>query len=275
MSREQQVSEHYGAGGLMAAIEEGLASVGKDLATLTVDDLAPVDEFHSRGREATVELASLARIKATDRVIDVGCGIGGTARYLALQFGCSVTGIDLTEEFVAVGQRLTELVGLNDRVALRRCSALDLPFDTNSFEVAWTEHAQMNIADKTRFYSEIARVLQPGGRLLFHDVFRGTGAEPIYPLPWAEDESISSVATVIEARAAMEQAGLAIEQWIVKVDDTLAFFRKMAEQAKAGGPPSISFRLVMRDNAQEKMANYVRGLNEARLTVVLGTARKG
>ncbi len=275
MSREELVNNHYGVAGLMAAIEAGLMSVGKNLDSLTVDDLAPVDEFHSRGREATAELASLAKIKATDQVLDVGCGIGGTARYLAHQFGCCVTGIDLTDEFVTVGQRLTELVGLTDRVALRQGSALALPFEVNSFDIAWTEHAQMNIADKKQFYSEIARVLKPGGRLLFHDIFRGDGEEPIYPLPWAEDESISSLATVTEARAAMEQAGLVVEQWADKVGDTLAFMDKMAAQAAAGQAPPISIRLVMRDNGQKKLANYVRGLKEKRLAVALGMARKG
>ncbi len=268
------VDKHYGFGGIMEKIEAGLNLASKDVNSLTVDDLAPIDEFHTRGRESTLEVAELGNLKASDLVLDVGCGLGGTARYLAKQYKCKVVGIDLTEEYISVGKKLTELVGLSNRVELRHGSALEIPYGDERFDIVWTEHVQMNIADKNRFYSEMARVLKPGGRLLFHDIFRGIGDPPFYPAPWAEDESISALATETAARSIIEQVGLEIEQWIVKVQESIEFFKRVSAQIEADGPPPIGIHLLMGDNAKDKLQNYVRNLCENRVSVALGIAHK-
>ncbi len=157
---------------------------------------------------------------------------------------------------------------------LRHGSALEIPCEDERFDIVWTEHVQMNIADKNRFYSEIARVLRPGGRLLFHDIFRGLGDSPFYPAPWAEDESISALATETEARSIIEQVGLEIDQWIGKVQESIEFFKTVSAQIEADGPPPIGIHLLMGDNAKEKLQNYVRNLSEDRVSVVLGMAHK-
>jgi len=275
MNIDLMVDQHYGVGGILEKIIEGLGLAGKDAESITVDDLAPIDAFHTRGRESTLEVAGLTELKPSDRVLDIGCGLGGTARHLADQYDCHVTGIDLTQEYVDVGNKLTELVGLEERVVLRQGSALDLPFEDNSFDVGWTEHVQMNIADKHRFYSEIARVLKPGGRLLFHDIFRGVGEPPIYPAPWAEDDSISTLATHDEARSAIEAAGLDIQHWNVKDRESLEFFKSVGRKISADGLPPIGIHLLMGDNARDKIDNYTRNLEEERISVVLGIAHKG
>lgn len=274
MNADALVNKHYGFGGIMEKIEAGLDLSGKGLESLSVDDLAPIDEFHTRGRESTLEVAELASIRASDLVLDVGCGLGGTARHLAERYRCQVVGIDLTEEYISVGRRLTDLVGLSDQVELRRGSALAIPYPAEWFDLAWTEHVQMNIADKSRFYEEISRVLKPGGRLLFHDIFRGLGGAPFYPTPWAEDESISYLATEKKVRAVMSQVGLEIDQWIVKVRESIDFFERFAAQLEADGPPPIGIHLLMGDNARDKLQNYVRNLSEHRVSVVLGMAQK-
>ena len=268
------VDQHYGSGGILERIESGLNLAGKSGETLSVDDLAPIDAFHTRGREATLEVAELAALKASDRVVDIGCGLGGTARHLANQYSCNVVGVDLTKEYVEVGQHLTKRVGLSEKVELRHGSALDLPCEDESFDVAWTEHAQMNIADKKLFYSEIARVLKPGGRFLFHDIFRGSGESPVYPAPWAEDESISSLATEDEARSAMAAAGLEVAEWIGTVDESIDFFQAVFAKIEKDGPPPIGIHLLMGGNAKDKLANYVQNLTERRACVAMGLARK-
>ena len=268
------VNKHYGFGGIKEQIKVGLNLAGKNIDALAVDDLAPIDEFHTRGRASTLELAEIVNLKNNDLILDVGCGLGGTARYLAEQYNCHVSGIDLTEEYISVGKWLTELVGLSDQVELHQGSALDIPFKNEKFDVVWTEHVQMNISDNYRFYSEIARVLKPGGRLLFHDIFRGLGEPPFYPAPWAEDESISKLATEEEARATIEAAGLQVNQWVVKVQESIEFFKEVSVQIEADGPPPIGIHLLMGNNAREKLQNYVRNMSEDRLSVVMGMASK-
>ena len=271
---DARIDKHYGFGGIMEKIEAGLKAAGKDVNSLTVDDLAPIDQFHTRGRDSTLEVVGLAKLKPSDLVLDVGCGLGGTARFLAEQYSCSVAGIDLTEEYISVGKRLTELVDLSNRVELRQGSALEIPYEDEWFDVVWTEHVQMNIADKNRFYSEIARVLKPGGPLLFHDIFRGSGDSPFYPTPWAEDESISALVAEPEARSVMAQVGLEIDQWIGKVQESIEFFSEVLARIEADGPPPIGIHLLMGDNARDKLQNYVRNLNEDRVSVALGMAIK-
>src|SRR5882672_5366042 len=185
------VETHYTRADLGATILAALAAAGKDIEHLTIDDLAPVDEFHSRRRLATVELAALLLPTAGDHVLDIGSGIGGPSRYLAATFGCRVTGLDLTAEFCRIAADLTRRSGLGDRVDYRQGDATALPFDDRAFGLAWLQNASMNIAQRDRLYGEIRRVLKPGGRFALQDVTAGPGGAPHYPLPWARDPSIS------------------------------------------------------------------------------------
>jgi ubiquinone/menaquinone biosynthesis C-methylase UbiE len=274
MDANEMVDKQYGIGGLLQKIETGLKLAGKDLDFLKVDDLMPVDEFHTRGRKATREMADMVNLYATARVLDVGCGLGGTARHLAEEYQCSVIGVDLTEEYVTAGTRLTELVGLSERVELRHASALDLPFEDDRFDIVWTQHVQMNIADKNRFFSEIARVLKPGGCFLFHDVFRDSGDAPIYPVPWADDESMSVLVTETEARKIVEDVGLVIEIWDDKIQESVEFFKRVLARIEANGLPPLGIHLLLGDNAEDKLRNYAHNLSENRVSVVVGMARK-
>jgi len=273
-AEDKRIGDYYGIGNIFEKIETGLKAAGKDIEALTVDDLLPIDEFHTRGRKATREVAQLADIKTSDRILDVGCGLGGTARFLAQQYKCSVVGIDLTPEYIIVGSKLTALVDLQDRVKLAQGSALDIPYENEYFDAVWTQHVQMNIADKKRFYSEIARVLKPGGCFLFHDVFSNSGQPPIYPTPWAENESLSVMVTEAQAQAIFSEVGLKVEQWIEKVPESVAFFDGVLARLEAKGYPPLGIHLLLGDNAIDKFRNYARNLRENRMAVIIGSARK-
>ena len=268
------ISNHYGISKLLDRVLDGLRQAGKNIDDLEVDDLAPVDAFHTRGRESTMELASLASLDSSHQVLDVGCGIGGSARYLSKQVGCHVTGLDLTPEYIEVANRLTEMVGLEESVRFVQGSALDLPFDDASFDVVWTEHAQMNIPHKQQFYNEIGRVLKPGGHLLFHDIFRGAGPPLQFPVPWAERPEISFLAEVAEAQEFLRQAGLSTIHWHNKDADSLAFFEQVLQRIGEAGPPPIGIHLLMGDSARSKLENYMLNLTENRISVALGLAEK-
>src|SRR6476660_9994989 len=163
MNIEQQVADYYTHGKLEEQIMGVLRSAGKDVEQLRADDLAAIDEFHLGGREATQALAGFMSLRPGMHLLDVGCGIGGPARYFAGR-GCQVTGIDLTDEFVGVAEILTRLVKLDQKVTFRQASALELPFDAGSFDGAYQVHVGMNIADKGGVFREVARVLRRAGR---------------------------------------------------------------------------------------------------------------
>ena len=271
---EQDVAHHYGLNALLDAILQALAATGKDIDRLVPADLAPVDEFHIRGREATLELAGRVNIEAGIRVLDVGCGIGGSARHLAAEYGCHVTGIDLTREYIEVATALAERTGLARRVVFQHGSATELPFEPGSFDIVWTEHVQMNIADKATFYGEIARVLKPGGHLLFHDIFSSEGSEPWYPVPWAGDASISFLAQAGTVPDILEAAGLQVLEWEDRSADSLEWFRNTVARVRATGPAPLGLHLLMGASALPKFENLIRNLQESRITVIQSVASR-
>ncbi len=271
---DEAINSHYGISGILNSILDSLKSSGKDLNSLKPEDLAPIDEFHTRGKESTIEITQLANLQSHYNVLDVGCGLGGSARHIANEFGCSVVGIDLTDEYINVAKKLTEFVNLNSKVSFKQGSALELPFSSDQFDVVWTEHAQMNISDKDKFYSEINRVLKPKGRIVFHDVFEGPIGNPIYPTPWAEHESISSLCTQDEAKESIRKSNLEIEKWIDKSQESLEFFRNMAKKTNSSDSPPLGIHLLMGITAKTKFQNQTHNLEEKRVSIVQGTAIK-
>lgn len=268
------VERHYGRGQILQSIMRALREMQKDISTLSPVDLALVDAFHTRGRAATIDLARRAALTPGLKVLDIGCGLGGSARYLVSEHGCQVTGIDLTKEYVDAASAIAELVGMKNLVAFHQASALDLPFPDGSFDVVWTEHVQMNIADKRAFYGQIARVLTPRGRLLFHDVFQGPGGALHYPVPWAEDASISFLETPETVRNILEGLGFSVLDWEDKSQMSREWFVTRIAALDASGPSPLGSHLLMGETARHKLENNVRNLSERRSVVVQGVVEK-
>ena len=206
------VEAHYGSEGIAQRILDALAKAG--VSDITPQTLGPADQLHAGGIEATRNLAKMSGMKAGDRVLDMGSGLGGPARVFASEFGCDVTGIDLTPEFVRDATLLTERCGLSEKVRFEVGSALALPYEDASFDVVVTEHAVMNIRDRDTFYREAFRALKPGGAFAFFDTLKGEGPEPTYPLPWAPTADISFLLTADETRASLKKAGFVEEEWV-------------------------------------------------------------
>ncbi len=254
---EATVARHYGNAGLLARILAGLEASGADLDHLRPDDLAPVDEFHIGGREATAHAVAKLDLEPMAQVLDVGCGIGGTARTIATHAGCRVTGVDLTPEFIATARRLTELTGLDGKIAFEVASALDMPFEDGAFDAAITLHVAMNIPERAALYGEIARVMKPGAVLCLYDVMKAGAGDPVYPVLWAETPATSHLTTAEEMRGLLDAAGFELREVEDRSVFARAFFqRALAAAAKSeGGLPPLGTHLILGASAPEMFRN--------------------
>lgn len=271
---EDQVEDHYTAGDLLERIRSALEAAGKDWSALAVDDLSALDAFHIRGRAATEELAGWAAPQSSDLVLDVGCGLGGTARYLASRFGCKICGVDLTDEFCSAAAVLNEKVGLGSSIDIRCASALALPFGDKQFDLAWTEHAQMNIAEKGRFYGEIERVLKDGGKLAFHDVFLGDGQPLEFPLPWASKAELSSLIGVEECRDLLSGLGMKFLRWEETTEESIQFFRAALDKHGPSGLFRQGLHRISGTDAAKRFTNLLDNLEQGKLRVVQAVLQK-
>lgn len=265
------VQAQYRWGTLLADLEAALAAAGRDPGHLGPEDLAEFEEYHTLGRAATMALAEAARITEEDHVLDAGCGLGGPARTLARLTGCLVTAIDLTEEFCATAAAFTSHSGLGAQVRTLQADATVLPFRDGAFDVAWTQHVSMNIADKPGFYGELRRVLKPGGRLAFFDVLAGEAQPVHFPALWTSEPAWSHLATPEETRGAVEAAGFEPQVWEDATAPALAFFTVAAAFATAGPPPPLGLHLVIKD-MPAKVQNMHRDLEEGRVKLLRGVA---
>jgi SAM-dependent methyltransferase len=268
------VASHYGIDGLVSRVLSALEQTHGNLEHLTVADLTPVDSFHIRGRAATVELAERVGISPRWRVLDVGSGPGGTARYLAAEYNCQVTGLDLTPEYVALAEHLSELVDLTKDTRFEHGNALSMPFVDENFDCVWMEHVQMNIADKNKLVLEIYRVLKAGGRLVMHEVFKGAAGEPHLPVPWSENSSTNFMVTPAEMRKTIQAQEFEIMEWKDITNDARNWFRSMQQRIAASEPPPLGIHLLMGLNAQDKITNLGRSFEEDRVKVIQAVAEK-
>lgn len=269
MNAHDAIERHYApTDGLADRIAARFREIGKSISELTTTDLAMVDEFHIRGRPATVELAGLLDVGPGAQVLDIGSGLGGPARTVAETLGCRVDGIDLTAAFCEAATELTQWVGMGHRVRFTHGDAMNLPYEAETFDAAMTLHVGMNIAAKTELYVGVRRVMKPGAVFAIYDVLQGEGGDVIYPTPWARDPSISHVATPAHMRRALTDAGFAIFDEIDSTEASEAWFETVAQRMAESGPPPISFRTFLGDDFQQMTVNQVRNLKERRIRTV-------
>jgi ubiquinone/menaquinone biosynthesis C-methylase UbiE len=273
---EQAVSKHYQHGDLLGSIHTAITKMGKTDGDITVEDLAPVDEFHIGGRSATENLLNQLDISTHSHLLDVGCGLGGAARLIADRYNNRVTGIDLMQEYIDTGNALCEWVSLQDRVTLKQGSALAMPFPDGAFDVGIMIHVGMNIDDKAQLFAEVHRVLRPGAQFGIYDIMRQNDGDLAFPVPWAAEPDTSSLATSAQYKQALREAGFSVSKENDRSGFAIEFFHQMRKKMETnGGPPTLGLHTLMKETTADKSKNMIENLTASLIAPVEIIAQRG
>jgi len=259
------VQDHYAAKDIVERILAAVPWVATDGTPLAAEQLFRFDQLHGRELLATRDHAAKLNPAKGTRLLDVGSGIGGPARYFASVFGCRVTGIDLTPQFVAAATELSRLSQLDDDADFFEADAADMPFEAGTFDHAYCFYVGMNLPDKLAVLRECYRVLKPGATLIWTEV-TSTEGKPHYPLPWARDEAGSHVGPIETLVRNFADANFKV----LSVDDETDAHLELAKQMKASGssPTKGQFQaneVVLGPDFVERRANYIRSLADGAL----------
>jgi len=274
MTDEKAIADHWARGDVYALIVSALGKMSKSLDALTLEDLAPVDHFHARGLAATVELADRLPIKARQHIVDIGCGLGGPARYMAKRFQCKVSGVDITQPFVEAANRLTALLGMENQVTIQHGDGHRLPYGDALFDGGYTQHVTMNVADRRMFFAEAHRVLKKGAFFALTEHGLGPKGDPHYPLPWSADGSGAYLVRPAETRALLEAAGF--EDIVLEDTGTkyVAGYKTTIEKAEKGVLPPLGIHILTGETALQKTRNAARNIEEGRTQPIQVICRK-
>lgn len=274
MSDAKAIADHWDQGDIYGRIVSVLQQMSKPLDRLTIEDLAPVDHFHARGFPATVELADRLPLLAGQHVVDIGCGLGGPARYIAQRFGCTVSGLDITPSFVDAANRLTALLRMEQQVRVELGDGQQLPYADAVFDGGYTQHVTMNVSDRTRFFAEAFRVLRPGGFFALTEHALGPTGDPHHPVPWSADGTGAWLVSADETEAYLRAAGFEA----IVVEHTgpkyAAGYKAAIEKAEQGALPPLGLHLLLGDSALQKTRNAARNIIEGRTDPIQVVCRK-
>jgi SAM-dependent methyltransferase len=274
MINARSISDHWGTGDVYSRIIDAMKAAGIDPETVTVEQLAPVDHFHARGFPATIELADALPIKAGQQLVDIGCGIGGPARYLAQRFGCKVNGLDITAPFVEAGNKLTALVGMQDSVTIEHGDGQKLPYADTTFDGGYAQHVTMNVPDRGAFFDEAFRVLKPGAFFALTEHGLGARGDPHHPLPWSEDGSGAYLMRPQDTVAILKKSGFSDIQVTDTGEKYLRGYLRAIELAQMGEAPVFGTHILLGKLAPQIIRNAARNIEEGRTHPVQIICRK-
>ncbi len=267
---EPEIALHYGSDDLEQRIWNALTLAGKDPESLELKDLSLIDQLHTGGHMATRHLGEKSGLVPGTRILDAGCGIGGSSRLLGKRFNCQVTGLDLVESFVRVARMLTRATDLESKVRFKQGDVCRMPFGDEQFDVVFCQHTLMNIPNKVAAFVEFARVLRPGGRLILHEVVQGEKEKIHLPVPWADTPAISFLQTGQNLGDMLSDAGFTPGFVIDSTDQAKQWWQRV----KAAIPPKKGVRhplgphIIFGDNSRHFGRTMTANLEEDRIRLV-------
>jgi sarcosine/dimethylglycine N-methyltransferase len=270
----EAITRHYGSAGLAGRAVEALRALEGPDVPVTPEGLAPFDHFHGCGLAGTEDVAKRLAPRPGERLLDIGSGIGGPARWFAAKYGVQVTGVDLTPEFCAAAETLNAMTGLADRVRILEGSALALPLPAGAYDAAYSQNVIMNIADKPLFCREAFRVLRPGGRLALSNLCAGPGGEPYFPVPWATTRDASFLESPESMRANLAAAGFEIVEFRDVTPELVEAQRRVRDRGENSKVPPIAVDIIMGERAPEMRLNSLRTIEDGRAIAIEALARR-
>ena len=214
-----------------------LAQTGADTSILTVELLQHHDQDHFGGLAATDALALHAKINESTHVLDLCCGLGGPARYLAYHYGCRVTGVDMNTDRLAGAVRLTERTKLQDRVLFHHANALQTGLADETFDVIVSQEAFCHIPNKKTLITECVRLLKPGGRIVYTDILARSNMTNEIRSRLETEMVFSELSTLEQYCHLLEEKGCQVievedlsDNWAEILIDRLTMYRSLKEQ---------------------------------------------
>jgi len=214
-----------------------LAQTGADTSVLSVEMLQQHDQDHFGGIPATDALAHHAQINESTHVLDLCCGLGGPARYLAYHYGCRVTGVDLNTDRLAGAVRLTERTKLQDRVLFHHANALQTGLADETFDVIVSQEAFCHIPNKKTLITECVRLLKTGGRIVYTDILARNSMTNEIRGRLENEMVFSELSTLEQYCHLLEEKGCQVvevedlsDNWAQILVDRLAMYRSLKEQ---------------------------------------------
>lgn len=258
------VKTHYTCPELGKKIRQGLEKAGKNPEQISLRDLAPVDQLHTGGAPATLELVEHAGLDKGMTILDAGCGIGGTSRLLVQNFDLIVHGIDLSKDFIETASMLNQWCGFakDGAINLKQGSLLALPYPDHFFDAVLCQHVLLNIKDKPKAFAEFSRVLPPRGKLILHEIVDGPGPEPLYPVPWAGNAAASMLCSRQDLGEYAKKAGFELVFSEDKTKNAALWWEKVNAIKKARGTGPLNPSLVFGKNAGRFGVNMEKNFKE-------------
>jgi len=274
-THQDLLTSHYADKHLAGRLREALIAEGLDPEQLTLDDIAAIDQLHVGGRRSSRQLAEEAGFLPGQKVLDLGCGTGGSSRLLVDEYGVQVTGVDITQPFVDVAQWLTKATGLTGRTQFVCADAQKLPLEKGSFDAVWSQHTLMNLPDLAKGLAEVHRVLKPGGSLLLHEVLQGKNPEPLcFPVPWADTANTSHLQKLDELEKQLTFAGFIKVKQQEVTEQALNWRKKHTDKEARGQTGILTPQLIFGPRFLTMGKNLMANLAAGKVRLIEGIWQK-